>query len=65
MLRSITVDPDVRDHIGKLVMKLKDCCAPEHYQQIYWKMRLEMESGMKRKLFFARQLLELEMKEAV
>ena len=62
-LSRITPDPDIRDHIENLVVKLilhLDC---DRYEQLFYQNRLQMEHGVKRKLHFAKELMELELKE--
>lgn len=50
-LGRITVDPDIKEHIEDLIVKL------------FYQNRLQMETGAKRKLRFAKELMELELKE--
>lgn len=49
-LGSITVDPDIKEHIEDLIVKL------------FYQNRLQLEHGMKRKLHFAKELMEMELR---
>ena len=62
-LGSITVDPDIKEHIEDLIVKLFLHCDQEHFEQLFYQNRLQLEHGMKRKLHFAKELMEMELKE--
>ena len=62
-LASITVDPNIKEHIQDLTVKLFLHCDQERYEQLFYRNRLKMETGTKRKLLFAKELMELELKE--
>lgn len=62
-LGRITPDPDIKDHIEKLVVKLILCLDSDRYEQLFYQNRLQMEHGLKRKLHFAKELMEMELKE--
>ena len=63
-LASITVDPDIREHIEDLTVKLFLHCDQERFEQLFYQNRLQMETGAKCKLRFAKELMGLEIKEA-
>lgn len=63
-LGRITPDPDIRDHIENLVVKLILNLDRDHYEQLFYQIRLRMEHGVKGKLHFAKELMEMELKEA-
>ena len=62
-LSRITPDPDIRDHIENLVVKLILHLDRDRYEQLFYQNRLQLEHGMKRKLHFAKELMEMELKE--
>lgn len=62
-LGRITPDPDIRDHIENLVVKLILNLDRDRYEQLFYQNRLQMEHGVKRKLHFAKELMEMELKE--
>ena len=62
-LGRITPDPDIRGHIENLVVKLIIHLDSDRYEQLFYQNRLQMETGAKRKLRFAKELMELELKE--
>ena len=62
-LGRITPDPDIKDHIEKLVVKLILHLDSDRYEQLFYQNRLQMETGAKRKLRFAKELMEIELKE--
>ena len=62
-LGRITPDPDIRGHIENLVVKLILHMDNNHYEQLFYQNRLQMEDGVKRKLHFAKELMEMELKE--
>lgn len=64
-LGRITPDPDIKEHIRNLVIKLILHMDSNHYEQLFYQNRLQMEDGVKRKLNFAKELMEMELKEVV
>ena len=62
-LGSITVDPDIKEHIEDLIVKLFLHSDQEHFEQLFYQNRLQLEHGMKRKVHFAKELMEMELKE--
>ena len=62
-LGRITVDPDIKEHIEDLIVKLFLHSDQERFEQLFYQNRLQMETGAKRKLRFAKELMELELKE--
>ena len=62
-LGRITPDPDIRGHIENLVVKLILHLDRDRYEQLFYQNRLQMEDGVKRKLHFAKELMEMELKE--
>ena len=60
----ITVDPDIKKHIDALSTKLLLHTDQQRYEQLFYQNRLQLEKGVKDKLRFARELMELELKEA-
>ena len=63
-LHNITVDPDIQAHIEDLIMKLILCMDEESYEKLFYQIRLKMENGVKSKVRFAKQLMEMETKGA-
>ena len=63
-LYEITVDPDIKKHIDALSTKLLLHTDQQRYEQLFYQNRLKLEKGVKGKLRFARELMEMEMKEA-
>ena len=62
-LSRITVDPDIKEHIEDLTVKLFLHSDQERFEQLFYQNRLQMETSAKRKLRFAKELMELELKE--
>ena len=62
-LDRITLDPDIKAHIRNLVIKLILHMDSDRYEQLFYQNRLQMENGVKRKLNFAKELMEMELKE--
>ena len=62
-LDRITLDPDIKAHIRNLVIKLILHMDSDRYEQLFYQNRLQLEHGMKRKLHFAKELMEMELKE--
>ena len=62
-LGRITPDPDIKDHIKNLVIKLILHMDSDRYKELFYQNRLQMENGVKRKLNFAKELMEMELKE--
>ena len=62
-LGRITLDPDIKEHIRNLVIKLILHMDSDRYEQLFYQNRLQLEHGMKRKLHFAKELMEMEFKE--
>ena len=62
-LGRITVDPDIKEHIENLIVKLFLHSDQERYEQLFYQNRLQSEKGAKSKLRFAKELMELELKE--
>ena len=62
-LGRITPDPDIKDHIRNLVIKLILHMDSDRYKELFYQNRLQMENGVKRKLNFAKELMEMELKE--
>ena len=62
-LGRITPAPDIRDHIENLVIKLILHLARDSYEQLFYQNRLQRAPGVKRKLHFAKELMEMELKE--
>lgn len=62
-LSRITPDPDIKDHIKNLVIKLILHMDSDRYKELFYQNRLQMENGVKRKLNFAKELMEMELKE--
>ena len=62
-LGRITLDPDIKEHIRNLVVKLILHMDSDRYEQLFYQNRLQLEHGMKRKLHFAKELMEMELKE--
>ena len=63
-LYEITVDPDIKMHIDTLSTKLLLHTDQQRYEQLFYQNRLQLEKGVKGKLRFARELMEMELKEA-
>ena len=62
-LSRITPDPDIKVHIRNLMVKLILHMDSDRYEQLFYQNRLQLEHGMKRKLHFAKELMEMELKE--
>ena len=62
-LDRITPDPDIKAHIRNLVIKLILHMDSDRYEQLFYQNRLQMETKVKRKLNFAKELMEMELKE--
>ena len=62
-LSRITPDPDIKVHIRNLMVKLILHMDSDRYEQLFYQNRLQMETKVKRKLNFAKELMEMELKE--
>ena len=62
-LSRITPDPDIKVNIRNLMVKLILHMDSDRYEQLFYQNRLQMENGVKRKLNFAKELMEMELKE--
>ena len=62
-LSRITPDPDIKVHIRNLMVKLILHMDSDRYEQLFYQNRLQMETKVKRKLNFAKELMERELKE--
>ena len=62
-LDRITLDPDIKAHIRNLVIKLILHMDSDRYEQLFYQNRLQMENRVKRKVNFAKELMEMELKE--
>ena len=60
-----TMDPDMREKIVSLQNKLSLFCPPDHYEEVFEKVRKELATGMKSRVKWAKELLDYQLRKVV